>query len=317
VVICPIYSAFEKPIEGGDSCDLYAAMREVEKRGEGEQRSVKIFLAKSCEDAWEHARNSMKPGDVTLIQGAGDIINLVPQIQKDLNTILNLNLQPQPSLFPRRRIWIGAGSNTVKTDLNLSVDYEKSDSPAGRIGMELLSPTYSLFPLTSSLFPWMAGIPGTLGGWVKMNAGAHEHSISEVIESVKVDGQWIPASECGFGYRTSHIAGEIQDVKFKSPQLLTTHCSLLTPAEYLAKRLKFPPHTRGSVFKNPPGDFAGRLLEECGCKGLRVGGACVWDAHANVIVNEGTASDFLALVQIMRNRVFLRKNIELVPEVCL
>ena len=92
----------------------------------------------------------------------------------------------------------------------------------------------------------------------------------------------------------------------------------LGPSDYLAKRRKFPAHTRGSVFKNPEGDSAGRLLEACGCKGLRVGGAYVWEEHANVIVappDSATASDFLALMQIMRNRVFLRKGVELVPEV--
>ena len=315
VVICPIYSAFEKPIEGGDSCDLYAALRESKSRVEAEGRKVDIFLAKSCEDAWEHARNSMRPGDVTLIQGAGNIIDLVPKIKEDFSSALNLDLQPQP--VRRRRIWIGAGTNTVKSDLNLSIEYVKTTGPAGRIGMGLLSPDSSLFTLHSSLFPWMAGIPGTLGGWVKMNAGAHGHSIGEVIESVKVDGRWIPASECGFGYRHSDIEGEIQDVRF-SEEVRVKSEELRSVEYYLAKRRKFPAYTRGSVFKNPEGDSAGRLLEECGCKGLRVGGAYVWEEHANVIVappDSATASDFLALMQIMRNRVLLRKGVQLVPEV--
>ena len=312
VVICPIYSAFEKPIEGGDSCDLYAALRESKSRVEVEGRKVDIFLAKSCEDAWEHARNSMRPGDVTLIQGAGDILEKVKSEE----------LRAKSCGRQIRKIWIGAGTNTVKSDLNLSIEYVKTTGPAGRIGMELLSPGSSLFTLHSSLFPWMAGIPGTLGGWVKMNAGAHGHSIGEVIESVKVDGRWIPASECGFGYRHSDIEGEIQDVRFiqgNREQGTGNSCgSPLGPSDYLAKRRKFPAYTRGSVFKNPEGDSAGRLLEECGCKGLRVGGAYVWEEHANVIVappDSATASDFLALMQIMRNRVLLRKGVQLVPEV--
>ena len=307
VVICHIYSAFEKPIEGGDSCDLYAALRESKSRVEVEGRKVDIFLAKSCEDAWEHARNSMRPGDITLIQGAGDILEKVKSEE----------LRVKSCGRQIRKIWIGAGTNTVKSDLNLSVEYVKSDSPAGRIGLELLSPNSSLFTLHSSLFPWMAGIPGTLGGWVKMNAGAHGHSIGEVIESVKVDGKWIPASECGFGYRHSDIEGEIQDVRF-SEEVRVKSEELRSVEYYLAKRRKFPAHTRGSVFKNPEGDSAGRLLEECGCKGLRVGGAYVWEEHANVIVappDSATASDFLALMQIMRNRVLLRKGVQLVPEV--
>ena len=307
VVICPIYSAFEKPIEGGDSCDLYAALRESKSRVEVEGRKVDIFLAKSCEDAWEHARNSMRPGDITLIQGAGDILEKVKSEE----------LRVKSCGRQIRKIWIGAGTNTVKSDLNLSVEYVKTTGPAGRIGVELLSPDSSFFTLHSSLFPWMAGIPGTLGGWVKMNAGAHGHSISEVVESVKVDGRWIPASECGFGYRHSDIEGEIQDVRF-SEEVRVKSEELRSVEYYLAKRRKFPAHTRGSVFKNPEGDSAGRLLEEFGCKGLRVGGAYVWEEHANVIVappDSATASDFLALMQIMRNRVLLRKGVQLVPEV--
>ena len=302
VVICPIYSAFEKPIEGGDSCDLYAALRESKSRVEVEGRKVDIFLAKSCEDAWEHARNSMRPGDVTLIQGAGDILEKVKSEE----------LRVKSCGSQIRKIWIGAGTNTVKSDLNLSVEYVKTTGPASQLGTK--------HSALGTLFPWMAGIPGTLGGWVKMNAGAHGHSIGEVIESVKVDGRWIPASECGFGYRHSDIEGEIQDVRFVqgNGEQGIGNREQGTAEYYLAKRRKFPAHTRGSVFKNPEGDSAGRLLEECGCKGLRVGGAYVWEEHANVIVapsDSATASDFLALMQIMRNRVLLRKGVQLVPEV--
>ena len=124
VVICPIYSAFEKPIEGGDSCDLYAALRESKSRVEVEGRKVDIFLAKSCEDAWEHARNSMHPGDVTLIQGAGDILEKVKSEE----------LRVKSCGRQIRKIWIGAGTNTVKTDLNLSIEYVKATGPASQLG---------------------------------------------------------------------------------------------------------------------------------------------------------------------------------------
>ncbi len=88
---------------------------------------------------------------------------------------------------------------------------------------------------------------------------------------------------------------------------------------YLAKRKKFPPRTCGSVFKNPSPDRpAGRLLEEAGAKELRVGGAYVWQEHANVIVaGEGaTSSDILALARLMAAAVFHRFGIALQPEVC-
>lgn len=278
VVLCPTYGAFEAPVEGGDVADLYLQLR-------AHPSGVRVLLARSCEEAWEHASNSRGEGDLTLVLGAGDII---------------YRLKPPP---PRKQ-WIGAGTNTWMSDLKLSLEYVKTGHPAGKT----MDPA-----LVRSLCPWMAGIPGTIGGWVKMNAGAHGHSISEVIEAVLVDGHWISAAECGFAYRHSDIQGEIQDVRWKSR----------SPAEnegvetYLAKRRKFPAGTYGSFFKNPPGDSAGRLLEAAGAKSLRVGGAYVWTEHANVIVRgeNCTGSDVLALARLMRNAVFFRFGVELEPEV--
>ena len=338
VVVCPTYAAFEEPVEGGGSADLYAACREreishTETRRHGER---KLFLARSCEEAWEHARNSMRKGDVTLLLGAGDIVGLVPQAQAEILSGAHA---------PRRRVWIGAGTNTWKSDLNLSVDYVKTAGRAGMAGAALVAEH-------PELIPWMAGIPGTVGGWIKMNAGAFGHSISEALESVKVDGKWIAAQDCGFGYRTSAIEGEIQDFRFKitdqgntsplnsdpasslsrlsrpsRPEPVAAVASSLsrpsrpepaaTPSDYLSRRVKFPAGTFGSFFKNPQGDYAGRLLESVGAKGMRVGGAFVWEGHANVIVRGPgtTASDVLALAQILAERVRLRLGVALEPEV--
>lgn len=303
VVLCPTYAAFEHPVEGGDIADLYRACRErfsAETRRRGE---VSLFLSRSCDEAWEHAFNSMREGDLTLLLGAGDIINLVPQIHRDLDSASQRLCAGNPT--PRlRKIWIGQGSNTWKSDLNLSVEYVKTSGPAGAPGASLG-------------IPWMAGIPGTVGGWIKMNAGAFGHSISEVLAEVKVDGRWLPASACGFSYRHSDITGEIQDFKLNSNYSAVRLPTSPSAEAYLAKRKKFPAGTYGSFFKNPEGDFAGRLLEAAGAKELRVGGASVWSEHANVIVRgEGaTASDVIALARLMRNRVFFRFGVRLEPEV--
>ncbi len=328
VVLCPTYAAFEEPVEGGDVADLYAACR---ARGEG-----RLHLARSCDEAWEHARNSMKDGDLTLLLGAGDIVSLVPQIQSDLRVSSSPCEKPNEAAHekpcpPKRRIWIGQGTNTWKSDLNLSVEYARTSGPAGASGASLVA-------ARPTLLPWMAGIPGTVGGWIRMNAGAFGHSISEVLASVKVDGAWVKAEDCGFGYRTSAIKGEIQDFRLKEPEDVrgargmrdsssapaacpscpSCPSRLTGPASYLARRRKFPPGTYGSFFKNPPGDFAGRLLEAAGAKGLRVGGAYVWAEHANVIVRGAgaTASDVLALARLMAARVRFRFGVTLEPEVC-
>ena len=297
VILCPTYAAFEEPVEGDDVADLYAACRAA---WAGKTDAPRLFFAPSCDAAWEHARNSAKEGDLTLLLGAGDIISLVPRIQSG-------------AAFPRRRVWIGVGTNTWKSDLNLSIDYVKTTGPAGALGATLVA-------AHPTLVPWMAGIPGTIGGWIKMNAGAFGHSISEVLDAVKIDGRWIAARDCGFGYRKSAITGEIQDFRL-IPSCLSRlprpSCPEETPEYYLSRRLHFPPGTFGSFFKNPPNDYAGRLLESVGAKGMRVGGAYVWEGHANVIVRgEGaTPSDVLALAQILAHRVQIRLGVTLEPEV--
>ena len=291
VVLCPVYAAFEPPVEGGDIADLYREFRVAGK--------VKCLLAQSCAEAWEHAYSSAAPGDVTLLLGAGDIVDLVDRVRHDVAAGVPL---------PRRRVVVGAMTNTWRSDLNLPIDYVRAEGPVGRPGAEIVA-------ARPRLCPWMAGIPGTVGGWVRMNAGAFGHSISEVIDAVKVSGRWISASECGFGYRTSAIDGVIEDVRWKDDP--PTDAEVEPPESYLARRVRFPAGTYGSFFKNPPGDFAGRLLEAAGAKGMRVGGAYVWDGHANVIVRgEGaTASDVLALARLMRSLVFFRFGVSLEPEV--
>lgn len=312
VVLCPTYAAFEKPVEGGDVADLYASCRRAFAAG-----APRLFLARTCEEAWRHAFLEMEKGDVTLLLGAGDIIKLVPRVVADMSVPASgrrvLSDLSGFSFFRtggrtagggERRV-VGMGSNTWVSDLTTDVEYFRLDegSPAGRPGASLG-------------IPWMAGIPGTIGGWVKMNAGAFGHSISELVANVKVDGEWISKGDCGFGYRTSSIRGVVEDVNF-IVRAGTDGSQGEGPEGYLARRKKFPARCCGSVFKNPPGDHAGRLLEAVGAKELRVGGAFVWQEHANVVVaGEGaTSSDILALARLMRERVRFRLGVELEPEI--
>ena len=207
------------------------------------------------------------------------------------------------------------GSNTWFSDCATDADILKAPEgcSAARPGASLLADHPEL--------AFMAGIPGTIGGWAKMNAGAFGDSFGNHIDYVIADGRKIPAAECGIGYRTSTIAGLITEVILKpaarDPQPPTTNYQLST-TDYLARRKKFPPRTCGSVFKNPsPEQPAGKLLEEVGAKSLRVGGASVWSEHANVIVaGDGcTSSDILALARLMAARVRDRFGISLIPEI--
>lgn len=170
-----------------------------------------------------------------------------------------------------------------------------------------------------------AGIPGTLGGAVRMNAGAFGSSMAEVVRWVDCYNaktstvERLDAVRCGFGYRTSVFAAD--------PHLTVIAAGMeLFPREqraidalmedYRRRRrasqpLDYP--NAGSIFKNPEGDAAGRLIEACGLKGVSVGGAKVSERHANFIVNTGNASrqDVLELIKLIRARVLLETGIEL------
>lgn len=315
IVLCPTYAAFEEPREGGDIADLYLSCRET--------LSGRVYLARSCAEAWRHAYLESAQGDVTLLLGAGDIIKLVPRAVDDCAMTKSAGERKDLSKFSFFRTGgvsvgggetfvAGSGSNLWISDLTCDTEFRRLEASSGKIAVSEDSFTVSAGVLGASLsIPWMAGIPGTVGGWVKMNAGAFGHSISEVVRRVKVDGVWIERDGCRFGYRHSDILGTIEEVEFESVEFDGS------TEDYLCRRKKFPPRTCGSVFKNPPGDFAGRLLEEAGAKSLRAGGAYVWCEHANVIVaGEGsTSSDILALARLMRERVRYRFGIELEPEI--
>ncbi len=172
----------------------------------------------------------------------------------------------------------------------------------------------------------LSGIPSSVGGAVRINAGAYGSEIFDVLAAVELvsrtgERRDVPASEIAHGYRWSKlmetddvIASATLRLREADPETIRARMEEVT-----AKRKKaLPPQPNaGSIFKNPPGDYAGRLLEACGLKGRRVGGAEVSHPHANVIVNTGgaTARDVRTLMAEMRRAVRERFDIDLLPEI--
>jgi UDP-N-acetylmuramate dehydrogenase len=158
-----------------------------------------------------------------------------------------------------------------------------------------------------------AGIPGTVGGAVAMNAGIPDHETAAVLKEVTiVDPAGKVAShkmeKIHFGYRSSQLpAGVVVSASFgltpASSEALEVERERLLAARRKSQPLSLP--NVGSVFKNPPGDFAGRLIEKVGLKGERVGEAQISPRHANFIVNLGkaTARDVIALIRVVGQRV--------------
>lgn len=174
---------------------------------------------------------------------------------------------------------------------------------------------------------WMATVPGTVGGAVHGNAGAFGTETADVIvdaELMDLNGDiWTATKEeLGFGYRTTALQGTpvvVLSARFRGTagDRDTAVRRIKEMAnERAAKQPLAQPNT-GSIFRNPPGDFAGRLIEAAGLKGHRVGGALVSERHANFIVNAGgaTARDILDLMWACRREVKERFGIDLVPEV--
>lgn len=237
---------------------------------------------------------------------------------------------------------LGAGSNLLVADagyrgvaVKLGEGFHFIDEPDGNgdSSVSLVAGAGLHLPKLSSLaadwglggLEFCCGIPGTLGGGVSMNAGAHGGELAEVVEAVQValpgEVRWLEAGEMTWAYRHCALpeGGVVTAVRLR--------CHLTSVAEirlrhrrYLQQRRQGQPRgarTFGSAFRNPAGDSAGRLLDLAGMKGARRGGAEVSRVHANFIVNCGdaTAADVLSLMAMMREAVYLKHRLLLEPEV--
>ena len=155
---------------------------------------------------------------------------------------------------------------------------------------------------------FLQGLPGSLGGIIKMNAGlksgsGQNYEICEMLDSININGEWIDAKNFSFDYRSSGISGVILQARLKKIQGFNDALS----KDFLTIRAKHPKMPScGSCFKNPKGDFAGRLLESVGLRGFSIGGVGFSAQHANFLVNlgGGTFEDALALLELAKKRVF-------------
>ena len=173
-----------------------------------------------------------------------------------------------------------------------------------------------------------AGIPGSVGGAVFMNAGAYQGQISDVIEQVTccdASGQLITldAADCAFSYRSSRFKQErelvIVSVKMKlqsgRKEEILEQMQKNTASRNAKQPVEYP--NAGSIFKNPPGDAAGRLIELAGAKGWQQGDAQVSEKHSNFIVNTGNASsrDVLQLMERVKQAVYNETGVLLEEEI--
>ncbi len=284
-------------------------------------------------DIEEHARQiqDLTDGEVRIrelmrnhttfrIGGPADIFAL-PDSVEDVKRIINY---ARASKIPF--CVIGNGSNLLVSDNGIRGIVVKIGKRMGHVEFDGESVKAQAGELLSKLsrmaaeqelsgLEFSTGIPGTLGGAVVMNAGSGGQDISQILASVKVINAEggivkIGREDCDFQYRGSRFkhSGEIVlEVKLRlqrgGPAAIKDKMKELMGKRKRTTPLNYP--NAGSIFKNPEGDSAGRLIEQAGCKGVRKGDAQVSDLHANWIVNQGQAraSDVLDLISYMQDAV--------------
>lgn len=247
---------------------------------------------------------------------------------------------------------LGGGSNVLFADegfcgmvirmRNTAIELQLQNLAGMRVIVGAGTPLGQLvqFALQHSLagLEWASGIPGTVGGALRGNAGAFHQEISECVDRIRVlevaDGKAAPKvftkEQCRFSYRGSAFKRE-KNLIIVSAALKLRHgergAIKTAMDDYLAKKatsqpLEYP--SAGSVFINPPGFFAAKLIEECGFKGKIVGGAQVSEQHANFIINRGKATsqdvkELIAQIKIAVKEKFgveMKEEIEIVGTQC-
>jgi len=234
---------------------------------------------------------------------------------------------------------IGGGSNLLVADegvrgvvMRIGRGMSRIDWDGERVAVEAGAPLPRLAKEAVQRglagLEFAGGIPGTVGGALVMNAGAHDGCMADVVEQVLVVDRCgrmrsLDGADMKFGYRRSRLQEETGLVAVRAHLRLRPADAQAIQEKmlgYLERRRRTQPlgtKNAGSIFKNPPGDYAGRLLDQAGCKGMVEGDAIVSPLHANFIINRGQAraQDVRRLIERMRSRVKEQFGVELELEV--
>jgi len=255
-----------------------------------------------------------------------------PQNRADLRSLLTSAKKHKTPIFIA-----GAGSNLLISDKGLQAAVVKLSSPSFKkisfkdrrvkvgSGLMLGQLVKKAQDRALSGTEFLAGIPGTVGGALVMNTGAWGKNIGDLVEEVEVmdyNGKIrvLNKKQIKFAYRRSGLEKFIILVA----TLKLTKKDKSKIFQDLKKNLENRRNSQdnsypnaGCIFKNPFGESAGRLIDLCGLKGRKIGGACISDRHANFILNRGnaTAEDVLKLISLIRKEVKQKFDINLQPEI--
>ena len=251
-----------------------------------------------------------------------DLQNFLRELEHDIVQItvigIGSNLLVRDGGIKGIVIRLGAGFNYIKHDNNYCVT-------AGAAVLDLNVARYCLeYGITGLEF--LAGIPGTVGGALFMNAGAYNSDIARVLVEAKVvnlkgELRILKNTEIGYQYRCNSLKEKLIFIEGMLQGILGDKTEIAASINSIQEsRLATQPiksKTGGSTFKNPPGLSAWRLIDEAGCRGLKVGGAQVSMQHCNFFINTGnaTAADLENLIQEVQQRVLVKTGILLETEI--
>ncbi len=265
--------------------------------------------------------------------GPADIMVFPDTQEKILETVLACKRDRIPFTV------VGRGSNLIVRDggirgvvINLTKKFTgfeiKNNVIHALAGCTLRELSMAALQNCLSGFEFAAGIPGTLGGGVVMNAGAYGGEIKDVVRKVRVldrDDKIIDLNnpECEFGYRKSILQTneaivlgcEIVLKKGSDRDEIKNTMESMDSRRKLTQPLEYP--SAGSVFKRPEGYYTGPLIESCNLKGRTIGGAMVSEKHCGFIINTGDAraSDVIDLIELVKREVYNKHKVELQTEV--
>jgi len=224
---------------------------------------------------------------------------------------------------PKNRVIIGHANNLLVSDsppplMMLSKDFSFIELKDNVLTVGCATPTGKLLSFAKkndfSGFEFISKLPGSMGGMVAMNAGVKSYEIFNIIDAVKIDGVWKSKNSIEHGYRFAHLNGVATELRFTIKKGFNK--ALLE--ELITLRSNQPKTaSAGSAFKNPKDDFAGRLIQEVGLKGVSKGAMQWSDVHANFLVNHGggTFNEAKYLIDLVKEKVLETFGIELEEEI--
>jgi UDP-N-acetylmuramate dehydrogenase len=226
-------------------------------------------------------------------------------------------------VIPKDRMIIGHANNLLVSSnppplMMLSKEFSFMELEDEVLTVGCATPTGKLlsFAKKNDLagFEFISKLPGSIGGMLAMNAGVKSYEIFNILDAIKIDGVWVEKKEIEHGYRFAKLGGVATEVRFKTTKGFST--ALLD--ELVNLRANQPKTaSAGSAFKNPEGDYAGRLIEEVGLKGVSKGAMQWSEVHANFLVNHGggTFEDAKYLIDLAKEKIYEKFALMLKEEV--